>query len=273
MVVYSLANQKGGVGKTTTTIQLAHVDASNGERVLIIDLDSQKSASKNLGMEAAVGKHTVYALLTEPSEGIAHIVTTYHGTKTCPVVYPKGGCIDLIPGAKQVTDAPAVFDRTRDRQPVPSFEHVLPYIIKMFCAGYTKIYLDPGPSQDRVSAASIYAADRVISPVAAEPMALDGVQELLVNLRESNVARAGLHLPGQTKLAGLLISKVYPDQMEVVQQLQQVLDASGIGHFGAVYIPYTTAGWKSPADRVPIAVYAPDDPAAAAYRTIAASLQ
>ena len=270
-VTYTEANQKGGVGKTTTTLQVAHEKASEGKTVLVVDLDSQKSATKNMGLEST-GKPTIYALLTEPSQGIARAIVPYTGTAKHPIRYPGKGRIDLIPGAKQVTEAPAAFDRTRDRQPVPAFELVLSYLIQQYAGEYDYIFCDPGPSQDRVSTSSIYAADYVISPVAAEPMALDGVQELLTNLQENNAARQGLRLPGQTKLAGLLISKVYPDQMEIVQQLQRVLDGNHIGHFGDVYIPYTTAGWKSPAERIPIAVFQPDDQAANAYHAIAATL-
>jgi cellulose biosynthesis protein BcsQ len=270
--VITQANQKGGVGKTTTTVNLAHELAKRGKRVLIIDGDSQRSATKNLGIETRPGQPTVYAILTEPAQGIARAVVSYTGTKACPVVYPHGGCIDLIPGAKQITDAPAVFDRTHDRQPVPTFNHVLPYLISTFCQGYDYILLDPSPSQDRVNQALIFAADAIIAPVAAEPMAMDGVQELLENIVEMNSARDGLRLAGQTRLAGLLIAKVYPDQMDLVGELQHALDANHIAHFGATFIPYTSPAWQSAGERVPIALLYPDDAAAHAYHLIAQTL-
>lgn len=270
--VITLANSKGGVAKTTTTFQIAHELAQRGMRVLVIDGDSQKSLTKNMGLEARPGQPTILAVLTEPGQGIARAIVPYAGTPDRPITYPGSGKIDLIPGAKQISDAPIHFDRTRDRQPVTMFEHVLPYLIREQCQGYDVILLDPSPSQDRINAALVFAAGMVIAPVAAEPMALDGVQELLHSLHESNIARAGLHLPGQTRLAGLLIAKVYPDQMPVVTQLQSALDANRIGHFDGCYVPYTTAGWASPAERLPIALHQPGDAAAEAYRRIAAMI-
>ncbi|MBA3822434.1 MAG: ParA family protein [Ktedonobacterales bacterium] len=268
-VVISAANQKGGVAKTTSAVNLGHELASHGKKVLIIDGDSQRSATKNLGIDPKPGQPTVYAVMSEPAQGISRAVVTYTGTAKYPVRYPHSGRLDIIPGAKQITDAPNVFDKSRERQPMPTFNHVLPYLITQFCGEYDYVIIDPSPSEDRVNKAIIYAADAIIAPVAAEPMAMDGVQELLETLQEINVAREGLRLVGQTKLAGLLIAKVYPDQMKLVASLQSALDGAHIPHFGTTYIPYTTAGWESTGERVPIAVYQPDDAAAAAYHLIA----
>ncbi len=270
--VISPANSKGGVAKTTSSVNLGHELACCGKKVLIIDGDSQRSATKNLGIEPRPGQATIYAVITEPSLGIKRAVVAYTGTPRYPVQYPPGGRLDVIPGAKQITEAPTAFDKSRDRQPVPTFNHVLPYIIEHFCGEYDYVIIDPSPSQDRVNAAIIYAADAIIAPVAAEPMAMDGVQELLESLLEMNAARDGLRLAGQTKLAGLLIAKVYPDQMKLVASLQQALDGAHIAHFGPTYIPYTTAGWESTGERVPIAIYAPDDAAAQAYRIVTQAL-
>ena len=271
-IVRSQANQKGGVGKTTTTAQLGHERAMTGKKVLLIDADSQRSLTKLLGLEPKVGQPTILALLTEPEKGIERAIVKYLGTPARPIAYSDGGCLHLIPGARDISKAPVLFDKSRDRQPVNAFEHVLPYLIKHFAQFYDEIFIDPSPSEDRVNAAVIYAADEVIAPVGAEPMALDGVQELLDNLRESNQARVALGLPGQTKLKAMLLTKVYPDQIKILKQMQTVLDSMHLPHFGQEYIPYTTAGWEAPAELLPIAVYAPQDAAALAYRAIAAQL-
>jgi chromosome partitioning protein len=271
-IVIAAANSKGGVAKTTTSVNLGHELASLGKQVLIIDGDSQRSATKNLGIDPRPGQPTIFAVMTDPAHEIQRAIVTYTGTPRYPVRYPAGGRLDVIPGAKQITEAPTAFDKSRDRQPVPTFNHVLPYLIKQFCGGYEYVLIDPSPSQDRVNAAIIHAADAIIAPVAAEPMAMDGVQELLETLQEMNAARDGLRLAGQTKLAGLLIAKVYPDQLQLVAHLQAALDQAHIPHFGTICIPYTTAAWESTGERVPIAVFQADDAAAQAYRQIAQSL-
>ena len=270
--VYVFANQKGGVAKTTSAFELGYELAQHGYSVLIKDGDSQRSVTKYMDMEPKPGQPTVLSLLTEPSRGIRHIVRSYHGTHDHPITFPGKGRLDLIPGAKTISQAPVAFDSSSDRQPVQRFELVLPYIFRTFCTDYDYILLDAGPNDDRISQALMFAAQRVIAPVAAEAMALDGLQELLDTLTESNKQRAGLKLAGQTDLHGILVAKVYPDQMKYLKRFHKTLDENGIPHFGDVYIPYTTAGWESPEYRVPIAVYQPGDAAAVAYRSVAATL-
>jgi len=270
--VVTTVNSKGGVAKTTTTVQAAHEWAKQGKKVLIIDGDSQLSATISLGVEPRPGQATILAVLTEPSQGIARAIVPYRGTPQFPLQYPRGGKIDVIPGARHVTGAPATFDKTKDRQPVPTFNHVLPYLISTYCGDYDYVIIDPSPSTDRVNQAIIFAADIAIAPVAAEPMAISGVQQLLETLAEMNEARARLQIHGQTSLAGLLVAKVYPDQMEVLTSLHAALDHAHILHFGKLYIPYTTAGWKSAGEFVPIDCYQPDDAAAIAYRAVVQSL-
>ena len=270
--VTALANSKGGIGKTTSTVQLAHEKAKTGKRVLIIDLDGQKSLTKALGLEASPGETTVFACLTDPSKGLERAVKHFSGTPSYPVHYPSSGCIDVIPGARDITKAANAFDRVRANQPVPSYELVLVYLINTFAQQYHEVFLDMSPSTDRTTVAAFFAAHKTVAPVAAEPMAIDGVQEFLQTLTENNVARAGFNLQGQTKLAGLLLAKVMPDQMKVVQKFQQILTQSNIPHFGETFIPYTTAGWESTGERVPIDVYQSGDAASLAYRNVAAQL-
>lgn len=269
---YTFSNAKGGVAKTTTAIQLGYELAILGHPVLLCDGDSQRSLTMALGLEPKPGQPTMYALLTEPAKGIRHIVRTYTGTVQRPVAFPGHGRLDLLPGAKQITAAPAAFERSRDRQPVNSFEQVLPWVFTTFCEEYDYIICDPSPSSDPITEALALVAHRIIAPVASEMMALDGLQELLDALRQNNERRAGLQLPGQTELHGILIAKVLPDQLELVARMRETFDRIGISHFGDLYVPYTTAGWKAPGARVPIAIYQPDDAAAATYHEVAATL-
>lgn len=267
--VIGQTNSKGGVTKTTTTIQLGHELAARGKRVLLIDGDSQRSATKALALEAGADDLTLYDVLTNPAKGIERAMKEYKGTAQYPITYPGDGGLWLIPGARSINSAPDVFADQATRQPVPSFEQVMPYLIRTFAQHFQYILIDPGPSESAMTRAILFAARKVIAPIAAEPMAIDGTLEMLQTLQEINVARATLCLAGQTELLGILPAKIYPGQERMLHDLQASLDANIIPHFNGLSIPFTGPGWEAAGARVPIAAYAPHDPAAIAYRHLA----
>jgi chromosome partitioning protein len=272
--IFGVINNKGGIGKTTTTEELGHALAAMGLKVLLVDTDSQMSLTKNLGVEPSVAQASILALLKEPDQGIARAIVHYQGTAQYPISYPDGGCLDLIPGAKTIAEAPGYFDKTITRQPVTDFNLVIPYLFSTAdAADYDIVLIDSGPSTDRISTAVIVGSHYVIAPVSTEPMAVDGSAELLKTIRESNATRAALSKAGtilpETQLVGLLISKVYPDQQQAASKFQAYLDKYGIKHFNGVTIPYTTPGWEAASANVPIGVFAPGDAAAVAYVQVA----
>jgi chromosome partitioning protein len=269
----SHANSKGGVGKTTETEETGHNLAEQGRRVLLIDLDGQCSLTKNLGLLPANGQPTIFAVLTEPGKDANRAVVEYHGTARYPVRYPKGGGLFLIPGARSITRAKGTFDSTRDRQPVGTYDLVMDYVIRTWLQGFDDILLDLSPDPDNPNNdAALFASEEVIAPISVESMSIDGVLELMRTLKDSNAARLGLGLRGQADLRALVPSKVMPDQVDRAREVIASLEQNHIPHFGDLYVPYTTAGWKAPDERVPIAVYQPGDAAAEVYRQITQKL-
>jgi len=273
-IVVNNANSKGGVGKTTQTEELAHRLAEQGKWVLVMDLDGQCNLTKNLdAMPTSPKQPTMHAVLTEPGMDAMRAVVQYTGTTSRPVRYANGGGLFLIPGAKTITKAPGEFFGTRARQPIHDFKLTIHHVITSWLMGFDFILLDSSPDPDsEVNDAALLATHEVLVPVSVESMSIDGVMEFLAILRASNASRPSFKLTGQAHLKALVPSKVMPDQVERAGEVIATLAQHNIPHFGDLYVPYTTAGWKAPDDRVPIALYRPDDAAALVYQQIAAKL-
>lgn len=268
--VVTCANLKGGVTKTTTTIQLAHNLAKRGRTVLVIDGDPDICATEALDLEAPPTEHalqekTIFSVLANPKDGIAHIVRTYTGTTEHPITYP--GRLDVLPGSRRITRAPAAFEGAIARQPVAAFEAVPAWIVREFCQEYEYVLIDPSPSRDRLTETLLFAANGAIAPVSAEALPKRGVLNLMRILRESNVERATFRIPGETRLLGILIGKIYPDQEEDARQFLAKLDEKRIPRFQTT-ISYTRAAYTCPEYCVPIDVYAPTDRAALQFHAL-----
>ena len=190
-----------------------------------------------------------------------------------PVMFqPSGPGLWAIPGARDITKAANAFELARARMPVHTYKLGIDYVIKQYFGGFTKVILDLSPAvDDPTNDAALFAADQVLVPLSVESMSIDGVQELLQTITESNSARAGIGLPGQTHLFALVACRVIADQQPEVGKLFGALNKINIPYFDQC-IPYTTAGWKAPQERIPISVYAPGDAAATPYQVLASRM-
>jgi chromosome partitioning protein len=187
--VYALANQKGGVGKTTTAINVAACLAESGERALVIDLDPQANATSGLG-EHANGTSTYDLLDGVPLRELAK-----------PTRFPN---LHLVPAKPELAGAAVELTRHEDGET---------YLRQALAAGsspYSFIFLDCPPSFGPLTVNALAAADRVLIPVQAEYYALEGLSQLVqsINLVKSRLnprlAVGGVLLTmvdGRTKLA------------------------------------------------------------------------
>ena len=230
----ALANQKGGVGKTTTAINLAAYLARLGKRVLLVDLDPQGNATSGLGVRAERG---VYHLLQgEPLEGLVHPVDGFHLLPATP---------DLVGATVELAGAPtALREVLRDE-------------------GYDLVLLDAPPSLSPLTLNALAAAEGVVVPVQAEYYALEGVAGLLATLEE---VRAGLN--PSLRLLGILVT-MYDGRTLLAQQVEAQLRA----HFGEkvfwTVIPRNVRLAEAPSFGKTIAQHAPTSPGAHAYRRLA----
>ena len=161
--IITIANQKGGVGKTTTAVNLAAALAQHGSRVLVIDLDPQGNASTALDVEHRVGTTSIYHVLVEdqPLVGIIHAV------EDIPLLYCAPATIDLA-GA-EIELVPMVAREGRLSRALRSYdESQLDYIL-----------IDCPPSLGLLTVNALVAAAEVLIPIQCEYYALEGLEQLL----------------------------------------------------------------------------------------------
>ncbi|GLV48145.1 chromosome partitioning protein Soj [Thermus sp. LT1-2-5] len=230
----ALVNQKGGVGKTTTAINLAAYLARMGKRVLLVDLDPQGNATSGLGVRAGRG---VYHLLQGARlEELVQAVDGFHLLPSTP---------ELVGATVELAEAPtALREVLEDR-------------------GYEFILLDVPPSLSPITLNALAAAEGVVVPVQAEYYALEGVAGLLATLDE---VRSRIN--PSLRLLGILIT-MYDGRTLLSQQVEAQLRA----HFGEkvfwTVVPRNVRLAEAPSFGRTIAQHAPTSPGAHAYRRLA----
>lgn len=164
--VIAIANQKGGVGKTTTSVNLAACLASLGKKVLIVDVDPQGNTTSGLGIDKRHCEKTVYDCLinSEPMENVI-VPTAYDNLHVCPSnINLSGAEIDLI----------SVMGR----------ENQLKNALRGIKDDYDFIFIDTPPSLGLITINTLTAADSVLIPIQCEFYALEGVSQLTNTIRK-----------------------------------------------------------------------------------------
>ncbi|NOZ31957.1 MAG: ParA family protein [Alphaproteobacteria bacterium] len=170
--VLTLANQKGGVGKTTTAINLATALAAVGERVLIVDIDPQGNASTGLGIEREARKYSTFELLTGERRLSECVVET--GVPQVAIVPSTQDLLGLEPAIS--ADADRAF-RLRS-----ALEHVGEVVLEGGPVSY--VLVDCPPSLNLLTINALCAADAVLVPMQCEFFALEGLSQLLGTIEQ-----------------------------------------------------------------------------------------
>lgn len=244
MKVVALANQKGGVGKTTTTINLGAYLAGEGRRVLIVDIDPQGNAGSGLGLEIAEAKHTLYQWLI--------------GTDTEPPIQKTNQPrLDIIPANIDLSgfEIDVRDDANRD--------FVLKTRLKTLSADYDFVLIDCPPSLGILTINALTAADSVLIPLQCEYFALEGLTQLL---RIINLVRTKLNTA--LTIEGVLLT-MFDARTRLASQVVQDVREHFKKQVYDVIIPRNVKLSEAPSFGQPISVYDPQSTGAIAYKTLA----
>ena len=241
--VITIANQKGGVGKTTTAVNLAAALAQHGSRVLVIDLDPQGNASTALDVEHRVGTTSIYHVLVEdqPLVGIIRAV------EDIPLLYCAPATIDLA-GA-EIELVPMVAREGRLSRALRSYdESQLDYIL-----------IDCPPSLGLLTVNALVAAAEVLIPIQCEYYALEGLEQLL---RTVNLVKS--HLNPDLTVSTILLT-MFDGRTRLASQVADEVRE----HFGEVVlesiIPRSVRVSEAPSYGQSVMTYDPGSSGAVAY--------
>ena len=198
-IIIAVANQKGGVGKTTTALNLATCTAAQGYRVLLVDFDPQANATSGMGIQRENLKNTVYTLLDGQ-------VSTEDAIVRTPWLDMIPGTVSLAGGEIELVD-------------VAQREFRLKNALEQVRSIYDFIFIDCPPALGLLTLNALSAADQLIIPLQCEYFALEGLSQLMATIRE---VRRGLN--PQLDLLGIVFT-MYDARTnlsaQVVQNVQQ----------------------------------------------------
>src|SRR5213592_4969201 len=243
--VYAFANQKGGVGKTTTAVNLAACLAEAGERALVVDLDPQANATSGLGMRAN-GTSSYDLLDGAPLAELAK--------------HTQFANLDLVPSKPELAGAVVELAQRGDG------ERYLSQALASGTSQYDFVFIDCPPSLGPLTVNALAAADRVLVPVQAEYYALEGLAQLV---RSVELIRARLN--PRLVIAGVILTMV-----DRRTRLAADVDAEVRRHFGNLVfnasIPRSVRIAEAPSHGLPVTAYDRRSAGADAYWKVAMEL-
>ncbi len=246
--IISITNQKGGVGKTTTTINLASALAEQGFRVLIVDLDPQGNASTGLGVEPEDREFTTYELLVEDI-ALDEIIlpTSQENISIIPATVDLSSAdIELISNEKRSF---LLYDALRQ----PAMDDF----------GFEFVLIDCPPSLNLLTVNAMVASHSVLIPLQSEFFALEGLSQLMMTIREvRETANPDLRIEG-------VVLTMYDSRNNLSQQVE--LDArDNLGDLVfTTIIPRNVRVSEAPSYALPVLHYDPTSKGAQAYRSLA----
>ena len=244
--IIAIVNQKGGVGKTTTTVNLTASLAALGKRVLLCDFDPQANATSGMGVDKNTASPNVYDVLINGADPKRAVLTTKYG--------------DVMPSNKALAGAGI------EMIAIPDRENLLKAALNSLADQYDYILIDCPPSLELLTVNALCAAQSLLVPVQCEYYALEGLSDLLATVR---LVKRGLN-PG-LNLEGVLLT-MFDSRTNLSLQVAEEVKRHFPGQVYATVIPRNVRLSEAPSHGKPALAYDPYSRGSQAYSALAEEL-
>jgi len=244
--VIAIANQKGGVGKTTTNVNLATCLAQAGKKVLVADMDPQGNTTSGFGVDKYTVKHSIYSLLSGEAylEEVALDVEGIEGLQLLPANIDLSGAeIELIDVAEREFKLRNIFSHAK-------------YL-------YDYILIDCPPSLNLLTLNALCAADSILVPIQCEYYALEGLSQLM-----HTIDLVQRKLNPRLSIEGVVFT-MYDSRTNLSAQVVEEVRANLSAYTYSSIIPRNVRLSEAPSHGLPITLYAPNSKGAEAYELLA----
>ena len=244
-ILYALANQKGGVGKTTTAVNLGACVAAAGRKVLLVDVDPQGNATGSLGVDKTALARSIYDVLIDGQPAASVVMVTRHLN------------MDLLPSA------PLLAGGEVELVNLPSRDSRLRDALEPIRERYDYVLMDCPPSLGLLTVNALTAADGVIIPVQCEYLPLEGLSQLV---RTLDLVRSNLNQ--NLVIRGMLMT-MYDARTNLAQEVVAEVHRHFPKRTFSTVIPRSVRLSEAPSYGETILDYAPTSKGAAAYQALA----
>ena len=241
--IIAVVNQKGGVGKTTTAVNLAAALHQQGQRVLLCDFDPQANATSGMGVDKNAASPNVYDVLINGAEPGRAVVSTKHG--------------DVLPSNKALAGAGIELIAMEDR------ERLLKAALDALAPNYDYVLIDCPPSLELLTVNALCAAGSLLVPVQCEYYALEGLSDLLATVR---LVKRGLN--PKLAMEGVLLT-MFDSRTNLSLQVAEEVKRHFPGQVYATVIPRNVRLSEAPSHGMPVLDYDSLSRGAEAYRSLA----
>ena len=241
--IIAVVNQKGGVGKTTTAVNLAAALTEQGKRVLVCDFDPQANATSGFGIDKRKVSHTSYDMIIGEADPADCVVSTKYADVIPSAADLAGAAVELIGMDRREQQLKKSLNALRDR--------------------YDVIFIDCPPSLEMLTLNGLCAADGILIPVQCEYYALEGLSDLMATLR--SVKR---RLNQSLDIFGVILT-MFDGRTNFSTQVAQEVRRHFPGKVFTTAIPRNVRLAEAPSHGLPVGAYDRSSRGAVAYRELA----